>query len=106
MAVVVVMGMAAVVVITVEEEAVNTKGHQGLVQEPLTRFGPEPFLEALAAQVALDASRLVGRLVAAQALANVFQTSARFEFFSCYNQNWEEEEEEEEEEHFLFAVES
>ncbi|CAK7349122.1 unnamed protein product [Dovyalis caffra] len=34
---------------------------------------PEPFLEALAAQVAIDASRLVGRLAAAQALANVFQ---------------------------------
>lgn len=34
---------------------------------------PEPFVEALAAQVAIDASRLVGRLAAAQALANVFQ---------------------------------
>ena len=36
---------------------------------------PEPFLEALAAEVAIDASRLFGRLVAAQALANVFQVN-------------------------------
>ncbi|TQD83054.1 hypothetical protein C1H46_031367 [Malus baccata] len=35
---------------------------------------PEPFVEALAAQVAIEASRSVGRLAAAPALANVFQS--------------------------------
>lgn len=34
---------------------------------------PEPFLEALAAQVALEASRTHGRLAAAPSLANLFQ---------------------------------
>lgn len=34
---------------------------------------PEPFVEALATQVAIDASRSMGRLAAAPALANVFQ---------------------------------
>lgn len=34
---------------------------------------PEPFVEALAAQVAIDAARSDGRLAAAAALANVFQ---------------------------------
>lgn len=34
---------------------------------------PEPFLEALATQMAIDASRSIGRLVAAQALSNLFQ---------------------------------
>ncbi|KAL2464412.1 Transcriptional regulator STERILE APETALA [Forsythia ovata] len=34
---------------------------------------PEPFVEALAFQVAIDASRSIGRLAAAQALFNLFQ---------------------------------
>ncbi|KAL6957471.1 hypothetical protein U1Q18_001055 [Sarracenia purpurea var. burkii] len=34
---------------------------------------PEPFVEALASQVAIDASRSVGRLAAAPALFNLFQ---------------------------------
>ncbi|MCD9642367.1 hypothetical protein HAX54_029151 [Datura stramonium] len=34
---------------------------------------PEPFLEALATQMAIDASRSIGRLAAAQALSNLFQ---------------------------------
>ncbi|KAL3510030.1 hypothetical protein ACH5RR_029431, partial [Cinchona calisaya] len=41
------------------------------------RFGnrvwPAPFLEALAAQVAIDASRSLGRLAAAPALCSLFQ---------------------------------
>ncbi|XP_059664645.1 transcriptional regulator STERILE APETALA [Cornus florida] len=41
------------------------------------RFGnrvwPEPFIEALASQVAIDASRSIDRLAAARALFNVFQ---------------------------------
>jgi hypothetical protein len=41
------MAMAAVVVITVQEEPVSTKGHQGLVQEPLTRFGLSLFWKLL-----------------------------------------------------------
>lgn len=36
---------------------------------------PEPFLEALARQMAIDASRSIGRLAAAQALSNLFQVS-------------------------------
>jgi hypothetical protein len=39
---------------------------------------PEPFVEALAAQVAIDASHSIGRLAAAPALANVFQVCSRF----------------------------
>lgn len=38
---------------------------------------PEPFLEALAAQVAISASHNIGRLAAAAALANVFQVCNR-----------------------------
>ncbi|KAJ8568605.1 hypothetical protein K7X08_028138 [Anisodus acutangulus] len=34
---------------------------------------PEPFLEALASQMAVDAYRSIGRLAAAQALSNLFQ---------------------------------
>lgn len=34
---------------------------------------PEPFLEALASQIAIDASRSIGRLAAAQALSSLFQ---------------------------------
>lgn len=34
---------------------------------------PDPFVEALAFQVAIDASRNIGRLAAAQALFNIFQ---------------------------------
>uniref|UniRef100_A0A6N2MG97 F-box domain-containing protein n=1 Tax=Salix viminalis TaxID=40686 RepID=A0A6N2MG97_SALVM len=49
---------------------------------------PEPFLEALAAQVALDASRLVGRLVAAQALANVFQVCTTWRAVSRSDPLW------------------
>jgi hypothetical protein len=41
------MAMEAVVVITVQEEPVSTKGHQGLVQEPLTRFGLSLFWKLL-----------------------------------------------------------
>ncbi|XP_011010465.1 PREDICTED: transcriptional regulator STERILE APETALA [Populus euphratica] len=49
---------------------------------------PEPFLEALAAQVAIDASRLVGRLVAAQALANVFQVCSTWRAVSRSDPLW------------------
>lgn len=34
---------------------------------------PEPFLEALAIQMAIDASTSTGHLAAAQALSNLFQ---------------------------------
>ncbi|CAA2950113.1 Hypothetical predicted protein [Olea europaea subsp. europaea] len=34
---------------------------------------PDPFVEAIAFQVAIDASRTIGRLAAAQALFNIFQ---------------------------------
>ena len=36
---------------------------------------PEPFIEALATQVAIDASRSLGRIHAAAALSNVFQVT-------------------------------
>ncbi|KAK9056811.1 hypothetical protein SSX86_024175 [Deinandra increscens subsp. villosa] len=38
-----------------------------------TSVWPEPFLEALATQIAIDAARSFGRLAAAPALANMFQ---------------------------------
>lgn len=41
---------------------------------------PEPFLEALAFQVAIDASHTVGRLAAAQALFNIFQVQFAYPF--------------------------
>lgn len=41
---------------------------------------PEPFLEALAVHVAVDASRTTGRLAAAQALFNIFQVPFNFLF--------------------------
>lgn len=44
---------------------------------------PEPFLEALAAQVAIAASRNIGRLAAAAALANVFQVCNRINIQKC-----------------------
>ncbi|KAL3629605.1 hypothetical protein CASFOL_026827 [Castilleja foliolosa] len=40
---------------------------------PSDEAWPEPFIEALALQVAVDASRTLGRLSAAQAIFNVFQ---------------------------------
>ncbi|KAJ9169940.1 hypothetical protein P3X46_018081 [Hevea brasiliensis] len=49
---------------------------------------PEPFLEALAAQVAIDASRIFGRLAAAQALANVFQVSSTWRAVSRSDLLW------------------
>ncbi|EEF32167.1 Transcriptional regulator STERILE APETALA, putative [Ricinus communis] len=49
---------------------------------------PEPFLEALAAQVAIDASRFVGRLAAAQALANVFQVCSTWRAVSRSDLLW------------------
>lgn len=46
----------------------------------LNEVWPEPFLEALATQVAIDASRSSGRLAAAPALANVFQVPSSQSF--------------------------
>ncbi|KDP29922.1 hypothetical protein JCGZ_18491 [Jatropha curcas] len=49
---------------------------------------PEPFVEALAAQVAIDASRILGRLAAAQALANVFQVCSTWRAVSRSDMLW------------------
>lgn len=59
------------------------RGGSGELERPSTsrisrrRFGnrvwPAPFIEALAAQVAIDAFRSFGRLSAASALFNLFQ---------------------------------
>ncbi|CAN6571438.1 unnamed protein product [Malus baccata var. baccata] len=49
---------------------------------------PEPFVEALAAQVATEASRAVGRLAAAPALANVFQVCSTWRAVSRSNLLW------------------
>lgn len=49
---------------------------------------PEPFVEALATHVAIDASQTQGRLVAAQVLFNVFQVIYSFTFFFSTLQTW------------------
>ncbi|KAG8642193.1 transcriptional regulator STERILE APETALA [Manihot esculenta] len=49
---------------------------------------PEPFLEALATQVAIDAARMFGRLAAAQALANVFRVCSTWRAVSRSDLLW------------------
>ncbi|KAK2648254.1 hypothetical protein Ddye_015743 [Dipteronia dyeriana] len=49
---------------------------------------PEPFLEALATQVAIDAARSSGRLAAAAALANVFQVCSTWRAVSRSDLLW------------------
>ncbi|XP_008229947.1 PREDICTED: transcriptional regulator STERILE APETALA [Prunus mume] len=49
---------------------------------------PEPFVEALATQVAIDASRSMGRLAAAPALANVFQICSTWRAVSRSDLLW------------------
>lgn len=47
---------------------------------------PEPFVEALATHVAIDASQSEGRLVAAQVLFNIFQVYLSFIYCRhCYS---------------------
>ncbi|KAL0451500.1 UNVERIFIED_CONTAM: Transcriptional regulator STERILE APETALA [Sesamum latifolium] len=50
---------------------------------------PEPFVEALAFQVAADASLIVGRLAAAQALFNVFQVCSTWRAVSRSELLWQ-----------------
>ncbi|XP_010542118.1 PREDICTED: transcriptional regulator STERILE APETALA, partial [Tarenaya hassleriana] len=50
---------------------------------------PEPFLEALAAQVAIDASLSIGRLAAAPALANVFRVCSTWQAVSRSDLLWQ-----------------
>ncbi|KAL3824634.1 hypothetical protein ACJIZ3_020663 [Penstemon smallii] len=50
---------------------------------------PEPFVEALAFQVAIDASRTLGRLAAAQALFNIFQVCSTWRAISRSELLWQ-----------------
>ncbi|XP_047938501.1 transcriptional regulator STERILE APETALA-like [Salvia hispanica] len=50
---------------------------------------PEPFLEALAVHVAVDASRTIGRLAAAQALFNIFQVCSTWRAISRSDLLWQ-----------------
>ncbi|KAF3617397.1 Transcriptional regulator STERILE APETALA [Capsicum annuum] len=50
---------------------------------------PEPFLEALARQMAIDASRSIGRLAAAQALSNLFQVCSTWRAVSRSDLLWQ-----------------
>ncbi|KAG8367593.1 hypothetical protein BUALT_Bualt16G0088500 [Buddleja alternifolia] len=50
---------------------------------------PEPFVEALAFQVAIDASRVLGRLAAAQALFNIFQVCSTWRAISRSELLWQ-----------------
>ncbi|KAI3444021.1 hypothetical protein Pfo_000686 [Paulownia fortunei] len=50
---------------------------------------PEPFVEALAFQVAIDASLTVGRLAAAQALFNIFQVCSTWRAISRSELLWQ-----------------
>ncbi|KAJ8899385.1 hypothetical protein K2173_018359 [Erythroxylum novogranatense] len=55
---------------------------------PINDVWPEPFVEALAAQVAIEAARFAGRLAAAQALANVFQVCSMWRTVSRSDLLW------------------
>ncbi|KAL2502459.1 Transcriptional regulator STERILE APETALA [Forsythia ovata] len=50
---------------------------------------PEPFVEALAFQVAIDSSRTIGRLAAAQALFNIFQVCSTWRAISRSELLWQ-----------------
>ncbi|CAN4084514.1 unnamed protein product [Withania somnifera] len=50
---------------------------------------PEPFLEALATQMAIDASRFIDRLAAAQALSNLFQVCSTWRAVSRSDMLWQ-----------------
>ncbi|XP_060189694.1 transcriptional regulator STERILE APETALA-like [Lycium barbarum] len=50
---------------------------------------PEPFLEALASQMAIDTSRSIGRLAAAQALSNIFQVCSTWRAVSRSDLLWQ-----------------
>ncbi|XP_043688407.1 transcriptional regulator STERILE APETALA [Telopea speciosissima] len=59
-------------------------------QPPPNGFWPEPFVEALALQVAIDAVRTSGRLAAAPAIANVFQVCSTWRAVSHSNHLWQD----------------
>ncbi|CAI9760997.1 unnamed protein product [Fraxinus pennsylvanica] len=50
---------------------------------------PEPFVEALAFQVAIDASRTISRLAAAEALRNIFQVCSTWRAISRSDLLWQ-----------------
>ncbi|KAL3623924.1 hypothetical protein CASFOL_032740 [Castilleja foliolosa] len=56
---------------------------------PSDEVWPEPFVEALALQVAIDASRTLGRLSAAQALFNLFQVCSTWRAVSSSDLLWQ-----------------
>ncbi|XP_075672354.1 transcriptional regulator STERILE APETALA [Castanea sativa] len=57
-------------------------------QRAVNEVWPEHFVEALAAQVAIDASHSIGRLAAAPALANVFQVCSTWRAVSRWDALW------------------
>ncbi|KAK6126958.1 hypothetical protein DH2020_039302 [Rehmannia glutinosa] len=56
---------------------------------PSNGVWPEPFVETLAFQVAIDASRTIGRLAAAQALFNIFQVCSTWRAISNSDLLWQ-----------------
>ncbi|KAK6136421.1 hypothetical protein DH2020_029842 [Rehmannia glutinosa] len=54
-----------------------------------SRVWPEPFVEALAFQAAIDASNIAGRLAAAQALFNIFQVCSTWRAISRSELLWQ-----------------
>ncbi|KAJ0111001.1 hypothetical protein Patl1_01839 [Pistacia atlantica] len=66
------MAMAVVVGYQGARRGGDFEGPSSSRQRAISEVWPEPFVEALAAHVAIDASRNIGRLAAAAALTNVF----------------------------------
>ncbi|KAB1208733.1 Transcriptional regulator STERILE APETALA [Morella rubra] len=58
-------------------------------QRTVNEIWPEPFVEALAAQVAIGASHSIGRLAAAPALANLFQVCSTWRAVSRSDLLWQ-----------------
>ncbi|KAL6137050.1 hypothetical protein ACLB2K_062345 [Fragaria x ananassa] len=57
-------------------------------QRAVSEVWPEPFIEALAAQIAIDVSRNIGRLDVAAALANIFQVCSTWRAVSRSELLW------------------
>ncbi|PRQ52501.1 putative transcription factor WD40-like family [Rosa chinensis] len=73
---------------TVRQRRDDFEGPSSSRRRAVSEVWPEPFLEALAAQVAIAASRNSGRLAAAAALANVFQVCSTWRAVSRSDLLW------------------
>ncbi|KAG2719561.1 hypothetical protein I3843_03G258800 [Carya illinoinensis] len=72
-----------------ERRAGDFEGPSSSRRRAVNEALPEHFVEAVAAQVAIDASHTFGRLAAAQALANVFQVCSTWRAVSRSDLLWQ-----------------